>query len=685
MSRIDNALAVTYRPSVCPLDCPDTCSLSVGVVENNIVSVSGSNANPYTDSAICSKVSRFYPEFVHGPRRLTRPLRRIGKKGEGRFEPIEWDAALDAVYEKFSSIIDHYGPEAIAPFNYSGPHGMLSGGSMDMRFFHRLGASQLDRGPLCAGIWGLAYDDMYGKVPGMSPEQALDSELVVIWGNNTAVSNLHLHRVLKSVREKGGKVIVVDPRRTKIARQSDLHLPLLPGTDVVLAHAISCLLEENGGIDKEFVDKHVSGYNNFMQEARRYSLKESADICGLDATDIVQAARLYQELSPAAINIGIGPERNRCGGAGVRAALALPALAGKFGINGGGIIGKAGHMFPKTMDKLQRPDLMASETRTLNILDIPEWVENPDDKLAVKALLMYNHNAVAVHPDQKRLTRALKKDDLFVVACDVEMTDSVKFADIVLPACTHFEHEDVYAAYGQNYLQRAEPVIPPVGDALPNTEIFRRLAARFGFEEPEFQANDKQLMQDALDQFDPRMQGQRVEQLPVNDALLMTFDGEGPVLFKNCYPQTANGKIMLASDSLEEKYGALVPRFKPLEKSFPLILITPSSMKRTNATFGGVKENTARQQLDMHSLDARERDLQNGQIVRVQNDLGEVELVLKISDDVRPGIVCCAKGAWLEASVTGQSCNALIPATKSDIADGACYNDTTVEVVAAKI
>ena len=672
--------AVTYHPSVCPLDCPDTCSLSVGVEAGEIVSVSGSDANPFTESAICSKVARFYPEFVHGDRRLRAPLRRTGKKGEGRFEPIGWDEALDTVYQRFTEIRRDYGAEAIAPFNYAGPHGILAGASMDMRFFYRLGATQLDRKPLCAGIWALAWNTLYGAVPGMSPEQALKSELVMIWGNNTAVSSLHFHKVLKKVREQGGKVIVVDPRTTKIAAQADLHLPLRPGTDVVLAHAIAVLLEKNGGIDKAFVNQHVSGYEPFMQEARRFSLQEAADICGLPAADIEKAAALYQSASPAAINVGIGPERNRCGGAGVRAALALPALAGKFGVDGGGIVGKSGMMVPKTTEQLQRPDLLKENTRVVNILDVPTYIENPPDGNPLKGLFLYNHNAVAVHPDQNRMRKVLEREDLFVVACDVEMNDSVKLADIVLPACTHFEHHDLYAAYGQNYLQSAAPVIPPVGEALPNTEIFRRLAMRFGFDEDLMQADDKTLMADALDWSDERLQGTDPESLSQQGAVKLLYDGEPAVLFKNCFPQTGDGKIHLSSQALADQYDAFVPKFQPLQQKLPLTLITPASMKRTNATFGGVGENIEMQVLDMHPDDAEVRGLKKGDEVAVSNELGEVRLKLRVTKNVRTGVVSCDKGAWLEASSSGQSCNALIPATKADIAGGACYNDAAVDV-----
>ncbi len=682
MPNENTAVDKTIKPSVCPLDCPDTCSLSVEVKDGRILSVKGSDANPFTAGVICSKVTRFYPEFVHGPRRLKTPLKRSGKKGSRQFHPISWPRALDIIYEKFTAIIEQHGAEAIAPFNYAGPHGQLAGGSMDMRFFHRLGASQLYRRSLCAGIWDEAYSSLFGAIPAMSPDQALSAKLILIWGKNTAVSHLHLHRVIKTFREQGGKLIVVDPRRTKIASQADLHLPLVPGTDVVLAFAVAALLERNRGIDEEFVSRHVIGYEAFMQQARQYTPEKAAEICGLDGEDIYRLADMFQSLNPAAINVGIAPERNRCGGAGVRAALALPALAGKFGVKGGGVIGRSGRLFPTTGERLQRPDLAERATRTLNILDIPQWIVDPPDAKPVKGLFIYNHDPISVHPDQNRLRAALSEETLFTVGCNVEMNDSMAYADIVLPACSHFEHDEIYTAYGQQYLQRAEPVISPVGEALPNTEIFRRLAMRFGFTDSAFTASDQQLMDEALDLSELGMSGSAVHQLPIDRAVEITIDGEDAIMFKNVFPATNSGKIELISEDLEKRFQQPVPVFQPMEKHFPLILITPASMKRTNATFGGAVANTAIQELEMHPSDAGQRGLSDGQLVQVWNDIGKVQLRLKICNDIRRGVVCCAKGAWSETSATGQSCNALISSSRSDIGDGACYNDAAVEVSA---
>jgi anaerobic selenocysteine-containing dehydrogenase len=672
------------KPSVCPMDCPDTCSLSVTVADGRVLKVRGSEANPITDGVLCNKVARYYPEFVHGPTRLTVPLKRTGAKGAGEFVEIGWDEALDTVRDRFQAIIAKHGPQAILPLNYAGPHGMLAYDSMSLRFFHKLGATLLSRRPLCGGVKDEGYRSVYGPVPGMPMQQIPLAKLVVVWGNNVTVSNLHLMTRINAARRKGAKLVVVDPKRTKVAERSDLWLPVRPGTDVLLAWAVAAELERTGGLDKAFIEKNVLGFEEFMACAREWTPERAGEACGLPAKDIRTLAAWYKAASPAAISIGNGLERNRNGGSGVRAVAALPALAGKLGVAGGGVLAAAGYAFPKTPDRLHRPDLVPPGTRTINILDVSRHILDDALDPPIRGVFIYNHNPVIVHPDQNRMKRALAKEDLFVVGCEVAMTDSMRYADIVLPASTHFEFADLYPAYGQQFLQRAEPVIPPYGKSLPNTEIFRRLAARFGFDGPAFTASDEDLMADALDGADPRLKGVRPSDVPVGGALRMEFAGEEPVLFKTVFPKTPSGKVELVSENLEQRFGARLPTYRPLDDAWPLTLITPSSDKRITSTFGGVKACDATPMLDMHPADAAARGLGDGATVKVWNDLGEVHLPLRITDAVRPGVVCSVKGAWFKTSDNGQTVSALAPATKADIAEGACFNDARVEVAALR-
>ena len=670
------------RPSVCPLDCPDTCSLTVTVEEDRIVGIRGSHANPYTGGVLCAKVPQAYPAFVHGAGRLRTPLRRVGARGEGRFERITWGEALDAIHARFSAIIAAHGPEAILPLNYAGPHGMLAGGSMDLRFFHKLGASLLDRRPLCGGIRTEAWVGTFGPVPGIRPEQVADARLIVVWGNNVTWSNLHLMPWINRARKAGARLVVVDPRRTVIARRADLHLALRPGTDVVLAWAVAAELERRGGIDRAFVGRHVEGVDEFMALARRWSVSDAARVCGVPEEDVRAFAEWYHTLSPAAISVGNGLERNQNGGSGIRAIFALPALAGKFGVPGGGLVNGASFAFPKTPGRLARPDLVPEGTRTLNIIDVGRHLLDASLVPPIKAVFIYNHNPVVVHPDATRLQRGLAREDLFVVGADVVMTDSMTYADVVLPAASHFEHADLYPAYGQHWLQRAEPAIRPQGEALPNTEIFRRLAARFGLTDPIFRASDAELMDDALDPDDPRLGGVRPSRLSTERALAMSVAGEDAILFKNVFPKTPSGKVELASAYLERKYHARLPGWRPVESRYALALISPASDQRITSTFGGLHVADGAPPLEMHPDDALARGLREGMRVRVFNELGEIHLPLKISDAVPRGVVATLKGAWLATSDNGQTVSALCPAHYADISEGACFNDARVEVAA---
>jgi anaerobic selenocysteine-containing dehydrogenase len=666
--------------AVCPLDCPDTCSLTITHTSERIVSIRGSHANPFTAGRICTKVAHHYPEFLHGGNRLRYPLRRIGPKGSDQFERISWDAALDLAHAGLAEVVNRYGAEAVVPFNYAGPHGMLADGSMDRRFFHRLGASLMDRVAICGGIRGLAYTSLFGAMPGMGPEQAEHAQIIVVWSNNVTVSNLHLARVIRRARENGAKLVVIDPKRIKIAENADLHLAVKPGTDVVLGYALACELERIDAIDHDFVKQWTTGFDAYMQQARKYPAAVAAQICGISQSDIETFAKWYAEASPAAMSVGNGMERSVTGGASLRTAMALAALAGKFGEVGSGVIAKPGGAFPKTPARLQRPDWIPPGTRTLNILGISEHILDDTMAIPVRGLVIYNHNPLAVHPDQERMRRALAHPEVFTVGIEIAMTDSMRYADVILPACGPFEIDDIYGAYGQQYLQRAAPVISAVGEARPNTEIFRGLAARFGFDDPAFSATDAELIDDALDGNAAIFAGVSPSALPLNSSLHMNIDGDPIVAFKNTFPTTVSGKVELYSEDLESRYGAGLPAYTSVPTNYPLQLLTPSSSQRTNATFGGVSANLVQEIVELNPIDAQARDLFEGDSVEVFNDMGACTLTVRITDATRAGVAYSPKGTWLSTSSTGQTVNALVPDLRADIADGACFNDTFVDI-----
>jgi anaerobic selenocysteine-containing dehydrogenase len=669
---------VTTHHSVCPLDCADTCSLSVEVKDSRISAVRGSQTNPFTRGKICTKVATGLPLQVHGEQRLTQPLLRNGPRGAGAYLPISWQQALDTIHDRYQQIIAAHGPQAIVPLSYGGPMGMLAGNSMDKRFFNRLGATQVDASPLCAGVSTAAWTSVFGDTGGISFEEIAHSKLIVVWGNNITVCNLHLTKIIREARSRGAKLVVVDPKRIRIAEESDLHLPLTPGTDVVLAYAVATLLESQGQLDSEFIARHVEGAEAFLAEARKYPLQEAARLCGLEVDDIARFASWWGELSPAAISMGVAPERNRNGGAGIRAAFALPALTGNIGFPGAGVCDVSGY-FPIAWDALKKPDLIPEGTRKFSVLDIADKILDPGDELPIKSVFIYNHNPVAVHPDQQNMRKALMQEDLFVVGSDISMTDSMALADIILPATTHLEYGDLYKSYGHHYLQRSEAVIPPVGEALPNTELFRRLAARFDFEESCFADTDADLVDQAVAASSPGMNNRSPMQHLVDEAIDMSV-GNKESLLRDAPPATPSSKIELYSTSLEESCGEGLPHFKPMSSDRRFILVSPSSDKRTNSTFGGVTGHDEDMVVEMNPVDAASLSLAEGEKVRLFNAQGDVVLPLVLNLGVRESVLYVPKGAWLKSSLTGHTVNALIPSHRADLAGGACYNDCRVDV-----
>ena len=675
---------VESKPSICPLDCPDTCSLRVEVEGNEIKKVRGSRANPYTAGASCDKVVKYYPSFVHGESRLRQPLMRTGERGSGEFKATSWETALSRIAERTKSVINQYGPEAVLPFNYAGPHGQLAGGSMDRRLFYKMGATLLDRGPLCGGVRGAAYDSLFGNAPGMPPEQVADADLVAVWGNNVTVSNLHLARVIKKAREHGAQLAVIDPKRTRIAEQAHLYIQIVPGTDVVLAQALAAEMERRGKIDQAFVQQWVEGSESFLNECRKYSLDDAAEICGVSVESINQLADLYANAKTLACSIGNGIERGKSGGSGLRSIMSVSVLLGQLGRRGAGIFARPGLAFPTTPDKLQRPDLIPVGTRMLNIVDVSRHLLNDDLDPPLRSIFIYNHNPVDTHPDQNRMISALSRPELFITGIDVVMTDSMKYCDVILPAASHFEFDDIYASYGHSYLQRAEPVIPCVGESLPNTEIFRRLAKALGYDDPMFDDNDAALIDAAIDINDPRLEGNQPSSLPTDRAFLMnTYSRQDVMMCNTVTPGTASGKVELFSQELEDKYGFGVPRYQPANKDRPFTVISPSSKKRTNATFGSNAASAGVEIVEINPDDAKAAKIEEGSLFKLENDNGAVILKAKISTATRAGVLYTPKGTWLKTSETGRTVNALISADmKTDIVDGACYNETFVDISA---
>ena len=665
-----------WKLAVCPLDCADTCSLKVEVVDGKMTKVRGGRANPLTGGRICTKVARGLTHQVYGRNRLTTPL----AKTPSGFQPVSWDEALGTIHRKYTDIIAEFGAQAIVPLAYGGPMGLLAGGSMDKRFFNRLGATRVWTEPLCAGVSAAAWDSVFGEAGGMPYTELADSKLIVIWGNNITGGHLHLIKIIRQARRRGAKVVVVDPKRIRIADEADLHLPIRPGTDVVLGYAVAAALERRGAVDRDFIAAHVSGADRYLAEARKHSLEFAAQTCGLELADLGAFVDYWASLSPVGVSVGVAPERNRNGGSGLRTIYALAALTGNIGRQGAGICEVSG-LFPVNRSALERDDLRAEDARELNILDVPQHILGDDLAVPIKSVFIYNHNPVAVHPQQRAMRQALSKPDLFVVGCDLTMTDSMAMADIVLPAASHLEAGDIYKSYGHQFLQRAEPVIEPVGDALPNTEIFRRLARQFGFEDEAFAESDAQLMAASISPEHPALGGRSALELATDACVDLSVGAPG--LLDGAPPTTPSGRIELYCEALEQSCGMGLPWYRPLERRRRFLLVSPASENRTNSTFGGEPGHDDDLAVEMHPADAAESGVEDGQPARLINDFGEVVLPVRLSDRPRPGTVYVPKGGWLRSYPGKESINVLVPGHKADLGEGACYNDTEVDIVAA--
>ena len=663
----------TIHDSVCPLDCPDTCSLTVTVDRGRITKVDGSQVNPFTEGFICAKVRR-YPQRVYSPLRLLYPQRRVGPKGEARFERITWDEAISSVAKRFKEICATDGAEAILPYHYGGSCGVLGEGAADARFFHRLGASELLR-TVCAAPTSTTYRALFGTMGGVPPEDYGLARMILLWGMNPSASSIHLLEKINQAQRRGSLLAVVDPRRTPLARRADIHLQPLPGTDVVLALAMVNELIRRDAVDHRFVAEHVNGFEELATAASAFPPARAAAICGVAEADIVAVVDAYTGASPAVIRCGWGVERNRNGGNAVRAILALAAVAGKFGLRGGGVTMSLSRSFPIDARALGRPDLRKQAVRQINMTQLGRVLTEPQSP-PLRGLFVYNANPVAVTPNQNLILRGLAREDLFTVVHDQVLTDTARFADILLPATTVFEQADYYKSYGHYYLQYADAVIPAVGEAKSNHELFALLAGAMGFDEPELHATADTVMKEALAAAKARFGLDDIEQLRAQRLAKLRFnDAPELVQFGTAFPTTASGKIELCAPEL----GPI--RYQPQPASpYPLQLISPATEKTINSIFG--EFNLPNLRLEMSRGDATERGLTDGAVIRVFNDLGEVHVRLRIVDDVRPGVAVLPKGAWRSSTLNGSTATALAPDHLTDIGGGACFNDARVEVEA---
>ena len=644
------------------------CVLDVQVRDGEIERISAGQGNPITGGFICSKVARFTKRIYHAER-LHTPLRRTGPKGAGEFASISWDEAIAEITGRFRGLRKKFGGESILPYHYGGSNGLLSDGLLDDLYFARLGASRLDR-TLCAAPTTTVARGMYGKMPGVAFEDAVHAKCIVIWGANPKASNIHLVPFLKEAKRRGAFVAVVDPLRNLSAQEADLHLPVLPGTDLPVALSIIDLWREWDVLDREFLERHAVGLEPLLEAASEWPLDRAAAEAGVSASDIERLAREFAAASPALLRCGWGLERNRNGGQAVAAVLAMPALLGKFGVRGGGYTMSNGGAA-----KLDRDALLGDlgwNTRIINMTELGAALE-PMIYPPVMGLFVYNCNPAVTVPDQQAVLRGLERDDLFTVVFDQVMTDTALYADVVLPATTFVEHFDLRVSYGSYVVGDVRPVVPPAGEARSNHEVFAELGEAMGYDDEPFTWSQETALDKVIGALS--LHGKPASNGDDNGLRRYDFPGDTPVMFETALPQTPDGKVHLTPAEL----GAKPFRYEsPAGQDGALALVSPATGKAINSTLG--EDNIPVLYVELNPEDATSRGIGDGDRVRVHNRLGELVCEARVRGRVRTGVAVIPKGAWRRSSSNGLTSTALCPAHLSDVGGGACFNDARVEV-----
>jgi anaerobic selenocysteine-containing dehydrogenase len=644
----------TLVETACPLDCPDACSLRVSVEQGRVVAVDAGPASITTGMFICGKVRRF-TEHLYGEQRLLTPEIRDGAKGLGKFRRASWEEAMSLIAERLGQARDEFGGESILPYSYGGSNGFLTHQSTDADLWRSLGASRLAR-TVCAAPTGLAAQAMYGKMAGVAYEDYAHARIIVVWGANPSASGIHLVPYIKQAREAGATLVVIDPRATPLARMAHLHLPIRPGTDLVLALGLARALFERGAVDEAF-----------RERARPWTPDRVAAITGLPEAAISRLADLYATIRPSVLRCGWGLERNRNGTEAVLAVLALPALVNAFGVKGGGFTMSNSAAWGVDGERWRRTP--EPPTRVINMNRLGEALD-PATTPPVKVLFVYNSNALVTSPDMNRIQQGLQRDDLFTVVFDQVRTDTARFADVILPATTFLEHYDITRGYGNYAMQLVKPVIEPVGESRPNVVVFSELAARLGVGQDEDETDTLLRVTAGL----PRdLAPDVMEQLAVPPP-----SGARPVQMIDVFPNTPDGKIHLYPEALAAQGPLYSYEADPASPEYPLALISPASEKTVSSTFGQLRTNVAR--LQIHPADAETRGIADGDPVRAFNALGDVHCIAQVTHLVARGVVSLPKGLWRQSTLNGETANALSPATLERHSGGACFNDARVEV-----
>lgn len=686
---MSSQLAPQVVKAACPHDCPDTCGMLVTVQDGKAIRIQGDPSMPFTQGTLCTKVSH-YLERTYSPDRVLHPLKRTGKKGRGEFRRIGWDQALGEIAARLKAIAAE-DPQMILPCSYAGTMGMLNYSSMDRRFFHRLGASQLER-TLCssAGKAGLAAT--LGGNYGMDPEQFVDSRLILIWGSNPIVSNLHFWSRAQEAKRRGAKLVAIDPYRSLTAEKCNQHIALLPGTDAALALGMMHVLIAEDLVDHEYIERHTIGYDALKKRVLgEYPPADVAAICGIRVEEVVELARDFGRIRPAGIRLNYGMQRHAGGGIAARTIACLPALVAAWRDPAGGIVLTTADFYGFNHAALERPDLMPGKRpRVINQAALGDALTRAEPP--VRATIVYNNNPVAVCPDSSRVIAGFSREDLFTVVMDSFLTDTADYADIVLPATTQLEHLDLHKSYGHLYVLANNPAIAPLGESLPNIEVFRRLAARMGFDDACFKDSDDEVARQALDSGNRRLEGINWDALKQQGWMRLAVP-ESFAPFAQGGFATPSGKCEFYSESLAKRGIDPVPFYNPpaelpssnpdLAKKYPLSFLSPPRRNFLNSSFANLprfRNQDRAPEIELHAEDALRRGIADGDAVRVFNDRGAFNATARINGKPRLGVVVALSVWWKKFSPDGKNANDVTSQRIADLGGAATFYDCLVEV-----
>lgn len=658
------------KRSVCPYDCPDACGLLVEVEDDRAISVKGDPEHPQTKGFLCAKMNR-YQDTVHSPRRLTTPLLRTGPKGAGQFKPIEWDEAIELICKRWRGIIDQYGAEAILPYSYAGTMGQVQRNA-GHPFFHRLGASLLDR-TICASAKGCGWEMVMGKTPAPHPDQVEQSDLIILWGSNTAATSIHTLPGIKKARTDGAHVWVIETYETPTTAIADRTILIKPGTDGALALGLMHILVRDELTDENFLAEKVQGFSELKEQILPdYPPERVSQLTGVAVATLEQLAIAFGQSAAPYIIMGSGLSRYINGAMSVRSIVTLPALVGAYGKPGSGCFVGTSTGSAYDMQKILRADFLTETPRTINMNQLGDALNHTMEP-PIASLYVYHSNPAAVTPDQNRVLEGLSREDLFTVVHERFMTDTARYADIVLPACSSLETSDIYRSYGHYCTQRSYPVIPPVGQSQSNWDTFALLAQGMGFDDEMFQQSAEEMIEQLLATPNPLRSGIDMHAFAAGKAVELNV----PVSDRFATP---SGKVEILNPALPEPLPRYLP---PHEGNYPLRLMTAPSLHALNSSFQERDDLRNKQDsmfLQMNHQDAGSRELEDGKPVCAFNELGEVTFILQVTDKVPEGIAVAEGVWWLEFAPGKRNVNSLVSQRLTDAGNGSTFYDNSIDV-----